>query len=46
MRDDLDKVWEWEAADEQARRDEAYDAALIARAERFEREHGEDAHGY
>lgn len=41
-RDDFDKVWEWEARDEQARFDEAQDEAANARANAFEREHGED----
>lgn len=41
-RDDYDKTREWEQADEQARWDEAQDAALAASADRWEREHTED----
>lgn len=38
--DDYDRVWQWEADDEQARFDEAWDAARDAAADRFE--HTED----
>lgn len=41
MPDDYDKVRELEAADEQARWDEAQDEALAAAAERFN-QHTED----
>lgn len=41
-RDDYDPVWKWEAADAQARWDEAQDEALRLSAERFDRERGDD----
>ena len=39
--DDYDRTWEYEAADEQARWDDAQDEALRAAAERFN-EHTDD----
>lgn len=42
IRDDYDRVREWEAADEQARWDEAQDEALRESADRFDREQGLD----
>jgi hypothetical protein len=41
-RDDYDRVWAYEQADEQARWDEAQDDALQESADRFDREHRED----
>lgn len=41
-RDDYDRVWAWETAEEQACWDEAQLEARDASADRFEREHGED----